>query len=212
MNETNIKLAKVLILEDRYKASKLINMALKIGICGSHRTGKTTLAAAIAKQTGISFVKTSTSQVFAQHGLHPSQYLDFKTRLWIQQRVIEAAVPIWQNEKDAFITDRTPLDFMAYTLADIQGITKVDFAELECYLHKCFTVTNEIFTQLAILQPAIPLIYENGKAALNKSYIEHLNILIQGLGADERLTCPVTVIKRDIIDINVRVRVILADI
>ncbi len=184
-------------------------MNLKIGICGSHRTGKTTLAATIAKQTGITFVKTSTSQVFAQHGLHPSQPLDFKTRLWIQHRIIEAAVPVWQAEKGAFITDRTPIDFMAYTLADIQGITAIDFAELEAYLHKCFTVTNKIFTKLAILQPAIPLIHEEGKAALNKAYIEHLNILNQGLGTDERLKCQVVIIKRDITDITARMKVVL---
>ncbi len=184
-------------------------MALRIGLCGSHRTGKTTLAEAISKKTRIPFIKTSTSAVFEQHGLHPAQPLSFKTRLWIQHRIIEAAVEVWQAEKGSFITDRTPIDFMAYTLADIQGTTEVDFAELETYLEHCFEVTNQFFTTLTVLQPAIPLVHEQGKAALNRAYMEHLNILIQGLCSDERLKCTSIVIKRNIISLETRIKTIL---
>ena len=184
-------------------------MAPKIGLCGSHRTGKTTLAEALSKKMGIPFLKTSTSMVFKQHGLHPAQVLDFKTRLWIQHRVIEAAVAVWQTEKDSFVTDRTPIDFMAYTLADIQGATVVDFAELEAYLALCFEVANQCFTKLAVLQPAIPLVFEPGKAALNRAYMEHLNTIVQGLCSDERLKCSFCVIKRNITSLEGRVQTVL---
>ena len=181
---------------------------MKLGICGSHRTGKTTLAEAVAAEIGIDFIKTDTNAVFIQQGLHPSQPLDFMTRLKIQKLIIQAAVKIWQT--DNFVTDRTPIDFMAYTLADIQGNTKVDFGELGTYLTDCFTATNQIFSKLIIVQPAIPLVYEAGKAALNKAYMEHLNVIIQGLCNDERLHCPVTVIQRDIIALQERVDIITA--
>ena len=105
---------------------------------------------------GIPFVQTSTSAVFQQYGLHPAQPLKFKTRLWIQHRVIEAATSSWQTETGAFVTDRTPIDFMAYTLADIQGVTVVEFAQLEAYLAQCFDVTDQFFTQLVVLQPRFP--------------------------------------------------------
>ncbi len=180
---------------------------MKLGICGSHRTGKTTLAKVISNQTGIDFIKTDTSAVFAQQGLNPSQSLDFPTRLNIQKLIIQATVKIWQA--DSFITDRTPIDFMAYTLADIQGKTEVDFIELEAYLTECFAVTNQIFSKLVVVQPAIPLVYATGKAALNKAYMEHLNIIVQGLCNDERLQCPVTIIKRNIIDLQERVKLII---
>jgi hypothetical protein len=176
---------------------------MKIGICGSHRTGKTTLAQTISNKTGIIMLKTDTSSVFTKCGLRPSQPLDFPTRLKIQQLIIQDAIKIWQA--DSFVTDRTPIDFMAYTLADIQGDTEVDFIQLEAYLTKCFAVTNQIFSQLIVVQPAIPLVYEIGKAALNKAYMEHLNIIIQGLCNDERLQCPVTIIQRDIVDLQKRV-------
>ncbi|WP_353572021.1 AAA family ATPase [Candidatus Albibeggiatoa sp. nov. BB20] len=178
---------------------------LKIGICGGHRTGKTTLARATAQQLNINFVQTSTSAVFQQHGLDPAATMDFATRLWIQDKIIHAAQNIWQQQQTAFITDRTPVDFMAYTLGDIQGKTKVEFQDLENYINQCFKLANNTFQHLFILQPAIPLVFETGKAALNKAYIEHLNTLILGLCYDERLQIPVTVIPRLTTDLQQRI-------
>ncbi len=177
----------------------------KIGLCGSHRTGKTTLAAEVALSLGIPFLRTSTSRVFAENGLKPSDKMDFSTRIWIQHKIIEEAEKIWGRETVGFITDRTPIDMMAYTLGDIQGGTEVDFVELEAYLDHCFHVTNILFSRLVILQPAIPLVHEKGKASLNKGYIEHLNLLILGLCHDERLQCPVRIIGRDVLSIEARV-------
>jgi hypothetical protein len=183
-------------------------MTIKIGLAGSHRTGKTTLALAIAQEKNIAFVKTDTSAVFKQQGLHPAAPMDFNTRLWIQNHIIEAAVQIWQSEPKDFITDRTPLDFMAYTLADIQGATEVDFAELTGYLTRCIDATNRFFNLLVVLQPAIPLVYEPGKAALNPAYMEHLNVIIQGLCHHDDLICPSIIIKKDIIRIEERIAAI----
>ena len=179
------------------------------GLCGSHRTGKTTLAALVAEIRGITLVKTTTSEVFAANNLDPAADMDFATRLWIQHKIVAEALKVWQQEDSHFITDRTPIDMMAYTLGDIQGNTEVDFAELEKYLDYCFMVTNEVFSDLVVVQPAIPLVPEEGKARLNKAYIEHLNILILGLCSDERLHCPVHIIPRNVLDLDERVRQII---
>jgi hypothetical protein len=181
-----------------------------IGLCGSHRTGKTTLAKEVAFKMELDFVQTSTSEVFSENGLNPSDPMDFNTRIWIQNKVVSAAEQVWRTAGGIFITDRTPIDMMAYTLADIVGSSEVDFTLLEEYLDHCFQVTDTIFSQLFILQPAIPLVYEEGKAALNRAYMEHLNVLMQGLCCDERLHCPVHQIARDIIPIDDRVNTILA--
>jgi len=182
---------------------------MRLGLCGGHRTGKTTLAEALARRLALPFVKTSTSLVFAAHGLNPAQPLDFVTRLWIQQRILEAAEEIWQAAPAAFISDRTPVDMMAYTLADIQGSTVVPFAELENYLERCFASTNRFFSHLVMLQPGIPLVAETGKAALNPAYLEHLNSLIWGLCRDERLFRPVMRIQRATLDLEERIGTVL---
>ncbi len=177
---------------------------LRIGICGAHRTGKTTLARNVAIQLKLHFVQTTTSTVFQQHGLDPAISMDFNTRLWIQNKIIQAAETVWQQQTH-FITDRTPIDFIAYTLADIQGQTDVAFEKLENYINQCFTLSNDTFQHLFILQPAIPLIHEAGKAALNKAYLEHLNTMILGLCHDERLQVPVSVIPRRVTALQQRV-------
>jgi predicted ATPase len=175
-----------------------------VGLCGSHRTGKTTLARAIADRTGVPFLQTATGEVFARNGLQPSAAMDFATRLWIQHKVVEAAEAVWGQSAGVFVSDRTPIDMMAYTLADIQGGTQVDCAALTAYLDHCFAVANRYFSGLVVIQPSIPLVHEEGKAALNKAYMEHLNALIKGLCCDERLACRVTFIERAVVDLDER--------
>ena len=180
-----------------------------LGLCGAHRTGKTTLAMAIATRLNIPFVRTTTSQVFAKLSLNPAEPMDFPTRLFVQNHVLEAAEQIWDNSSTPFVSDRTPIDMIAYTLADIQGKTEVDFDQLNAYCDRCFASTNQFFQNLAIIQPGIPLVYEEGKAALNKAYIEHINILIIGLCSDRRLKANVFCNERETINLEVRIDNIL---
>jgi predicted ATPase len=185
-------------------------MNSRIGLCGSHRTGKTTLAHALATRQHITFVASSVAAVFKQQPfqqqrLKPDAAMDFEARLWIQQRILETAAQLWHNAPTAFVTDRTPLDFMAYTLCDIQGATPVNFDALTDYIERCFAVTNQLFTRIILVQPGIPLVYAEDKAALNPAYMEHLNTVLLGLCHDARLHCPVMVIARNILDMEQRV-------
>ena len=180
-----------------------------LGLCGAHRTGKTTLAIALSSHLNISFVRTTTSQVFAQLGLDPAEPMDFKTRLFVQNHVLDAAEQVWQNSLSPFVSDRTPIDMIAYTLGDIQGKTEVDFDLLSQYINRCFASTNQFFQNLAIIQPGLPLVYEEGKAALNAAYIEHINILVIGLCDDSRLKANVFCNPRDAIALDLRIRNIL---
>jgi hypothetical protein len=180
-----------------------------LGLCGAHRTGKTTLAIAISSLLNIPFVRTTTSQVFAQLGLDPAEPMDFQTRLFVQNHVLDAAEQVWQESASPFISDRTPIDMIAYTLGDIQGKTDVDFNLLSQYIDRCFASTNQFFQNLAIIQPGIPLVYEEGKAALNAAYIEHINVLVIGLCSDRRLKTNVFCNARDVINLKTRILNIL---
>jgi hypothetical protein len=183
-----------------------------LGLCGAHRTGKTTLAIALASDLNIPFVRTTTSQVFAELGLDPAETMDFKTRLFVQNHVLDAAEKVWQNSPSPFVSDRTPIDMIAYTLGDIQGKTEVDFDLLNQYIDRCYASTNQFFQNLAIIQSGIPLIYEQGKAALNPSYIEHINVLIIGLCHDSRIKANVFCNPRVAIALDLRIRNILESI
>ncbi len=180
-----------------------------LGLCGAHRTGKTTLAIALSAHLSIPFVRTTTSQVFAQLGLDPAEPMDFKMRLFVQNHVLDAAEQVWQSSLSPFVSDRTPIDMIAYTLGDIQGKTEVDFDLLNQYINRCFASTNQFFQNLAIIQPGIPLVYAEGKAALNAAYIEHINILIIGLCHDLRLKADVFCNPREAIALDLRINNIL---
>ena len=187
----------------------MFKLAGNLGLCGAHRTGKTTLAIAISSHLNLPFVRTTTSQVFAQLGLDPAEPMDFQTRLFVQNHVLDAAEQVWQESVSPFISDRTPIDMIAYTLGDIQGKTEVDFDLLSQYIDRCFSSTNQFFQNLAIIQPGIPLVYEEGKAALNAAYIEHINILVIGLCSDRRLKTNVFCNARNAIDLETRILNIL---
>jgi adenylate kinase family enzyme len=161
-------------------------MTSNIGICGAHRTGKTTLAKALARTLSMPFIEIGTSAIFAANHLDPAKPMDFRTRLWVQQQILKHAVDIWFEMDEAFICDRTPIDMMAYTLAEVQGHTldkELEF-ELEGYLLLCKSATEKYFNHLVLIPPAIPITAAKGKASLSKGYIEHIHRLVTGLWND----------------------------
>lgn len=182
---------------------------MNVGLCGAHRTGKTTLAMELAKLKGAQFVRTRVSEIFKECGLHPAEPMDFATRLNIQFRLLDACESDWQAANGDFITDRTPVDLMAYTLGDVQGETEVNQADFDRYVENCFDVANRFFDTLVIIQPGIPLTEAEGKAALNKAYIEHINSLVIGLCNDERLTCRVVRLSRNVTLLSERIRQVM---
>lgn len=180
---------------------------MSLGLFGAHRVGKSTLAQAYAEAENCPFVETTTSQVFHRLGFDPSEPMTFAQRLFVQNEILKEAVSQWSEYKGFFVTDRTPIDYMMYTLADIDGETAPEYEnELREYMEACFHATNLYFSTLILVQPGIPLVHEEGKAALNPLYIEHCNSLARGLAYDERCTVPTFYIKRSYLDLSVRVK------
>jgi chloramphenicol 3-O-phosphotransferase len=158
-------------------------MTSNIGICGAHRTGKTTLAKNLAKSLDMPFIEIGASAIFAADHLDPAKPMDFRTRLYIQQQILKHAVDVWFEMDQPFICDRTPIDMMAYTLAEVQGNTldeELEF-ELSQYLYDCKEATEKYFSYLVLVPPAIPITAAKGKASLSKGYIEHIHTLVAGL-------------------------------
>lgn len=176
-----------------------------IGLCGAHRTGKTSLAREYAKKHGLEFVQTSASAVFDDLGIDPAGMMDFDTRLMVQEEILKrfdaqyAAV----GAKPA-ITDRTPLDMLAYTMAEAIQNSVSDTERFKKYVQSCIDVTNKRFGVLLVVQPGIQVVAEKGKAALNDAYIEHLNSIILGLSVDERIKALHFYIPRHMTDMEER--------
>ncbi|MCL2874714.1 MAG: AAA family ATPase [Betaproteobacteria bacterium] len=178
-----------------------------VGLAGPHRCGKTTLACAFAKKHKLEFVQTSASQVFEDMGLDPAGHYDFATRLTVQEEILRRfdAQYVAARGKPA-ITDRTPLDMLAYTLADaVQDAVPTGLqGRFERYAQSCFNVTNKRFSVVVAIQPGIPIVAEAGKAAPNTAYVEHLNAIILGLVCDDRISTAHFKISRHVTDLEDR--------
>ena len=155
---------------------------INIGLCGAHRTGKTTLANALSKELKMPFLGIGTSKIFRDHNLDAAKPMDFRTRIYIQRIILDHAEKIWSEAGESFICDRTPIDMMAYTLAEVQGKTlgKELEWELQEYLRDCREATEMYFSYLFLIPPAIPIIDEAGKASPSRGYIEHIHRLCVG--------------------------------
>jgi len=158
-----------------------------IGLCGAHRTGKTTLARAYAEKAGIEFVRTSASQVFKDLDLNPALDYPFDMRMDIQELILKSFQKQYAAANRFFVSDRTPIDMIAYTLSDVrqETLTEEQDKRLQKYISDCYDATSRFFATLIIVQPGIAVVPDEGKATLMKSYIDHIAMLVTGAVSNE---------------------------
>ena len=181
---------------------------MSLGLTGAHRVGKTSLAREVAAARGIPFIQTSTSSVIKKIGLDPSLPMTFDSRMKVQWAILEHYDEVFRGQ-DFFITDRTPIDLIGYTLADITGLIDADYAEIRRYMAECHSLGEKVFTRYVLIQPGIPLVHEEGKAPLNMAYIEHLNLLMLGALHNPEQKVLRGVMPREAIQMNRRVKAII---
>jgi hypothetical protein len=178
-----------------------------LGLCGSHRSGKSTLARAFSEHSGVKYVATGASATFERLGFDPKKDYDFATRLLIQREILKDVNTLYEKSGMQFITDRTPIDLLGYTLADVtrENVPMPLVADLQRYMHDCYECANRHFTTLILVQPGIQLVDAEGKAPANPAYVEHLNALMLGLMAGGALKCDHFSMPRSCTDLKQRV-------
>ena len=184
-----------------------------IGLSGSHRVGKTTLAQAFAERHGIPFVRTSATEVFAAIGRNPKVDYPIEERISIQEAILYAFEKQYAQARKVsgvFVADRTPIDLASYMLADVlRGTTAENpalSALIDGYVDKCLLSASEWFAVIVLVQPGIALVEADGKAPACSAYIEHLNALQAGLMLDPRLHSRHYMIARQFTDLEQRIQ------
>lgn len=179
-----------------------------IGLCGAHRTGKTTLAKAFAERFGVPYVDVNTRGVVESMGLKLEEIEDFETRLRLQHAILDNAIEIYRKAPAVFITDRTPIDMAAYMLCDcrIQMTVAESNAVME-YVQRCLEATT-IFSLLIYVPTGLEYVEEPNKPPLNIAYQEMHGLLVRGLIEDQRLGMPAYSISRHCLGLEERVNAV----
>lgn len=179
-----------------------------LGLTGAHRTGKSTLAREYAKKVGAEFLETPVSSIFKELGYDPAKTYDFPTRMMIQEEVLQRVDALYATAAGHnVVTDRTPMCMLAYATAEAIGDTVPEDCQerFRRYMKSCFDVVNRRFHTLIVVQPGLPIVPAEGKAAPNLAYIEHLNALVRGFCLDERVKPSCYYVPRTTLDLAKRV-------
>jgi hypothetical protein len=158
----------------------------RIGLTGPHRCGKTTLAEAFVKANPeYVLVRSGISNAFASRGLTPQSKIPFETRLDIQIDLLELQDKAFKEAGSTFITDRTPLDLIAYTLAEINGDaarqlqdSKALSGRLSGYLSRCASVAYNNLDRVVVVSDLPSLTPDPTKGASSRFYCDKIRTLL----------------------------------
>lgn len=179
---------------------------MSFGFSGVHRSGKTTTAKEVAARMRLPFVATNASQVWKELGVDPSAPMSFSDRMKGQYRILEEFSSAYSLHR-VFVSDRTPVDLMAYTLADIRSSNEVDHSVLIDYLNACAEVTMAYFSAILVLQPGIPYEQAMWKGMASPAYIELLNTVLRGCLSHPGISgVRSSIVHGDIVDLEERIR------
>lgn len=118
---------------------------MKLFISGISGIGKTTLANSISKEFDIPFVIGSTKLLWNKYGIkNHNEIISMcnnqpKIGLKFQNEVLDYRLEMMNQHKD-FVTDRSPIDNVVYTLTQLSHIITED--EFKIYLDKCSIAYN----------------------------------------------------------------------
>lgn len=180
---------------------------MRIGLCGAHRTGKTTLANALAAETGCRFIPGDLSRIFFELGLCPSDTLSPEQRMTVQELMLEHLERRLDGRQN-FITDRTPIDMIGYLFADLQQSDfQGDIAKrAHAYVKRCYELANKHFDLIVRVAPGIQVVPGALKGSLNETYIMGLHHGITGALFDSG--CNFYMLPAHVTKLDERVRVL----
>ena len=148
---------------------------IRLGLCGAHRVGKTTLARAFSEKAGIKFLPTSVSGIATNLGLDVSKPIEPKERNLLQTEIFEDFSNQFRT-KGSWVTDRTPFDALAYSYLEYPD-TAIEYQK---FLQSALSQLCH-FTHLVYIPPAIRFQSAEGKQDAGLHTQSKLDFLLSGL-------------------------------
>jgi hypothetical protein len=152
------------------------------GLSGAHRTGKTTLAKAIAEKRGIPYFDASVTKIMREFGIDPVGHVTLDDRITAQEFLLKKFIDKVKAAPFNAISDRTPLDMVGYMLGEVtMHNTPVEFHQrIQDYVDACIALTQRHFDLVLIVRPLPEFKIEEGKPPFNRAYQSEVQFLIEG--------------------------------
>lgn len=174
------------------------------GISGSSRSGKSTLAKALAQTLNLPYVDSSTTALMKQSGYNPVANMSIADRIDAQEKLLISYVLLMQKAPRVFITDRTPIDMLAYTLAEVtMHNTNAEISQrINLYAERCMNATGNLFSLLFVTRPLPFYEVAPDKPPPNSAYQSHIHLLIEG--AVHACSVPWMIVSTDTVENRVK--------
>ena len=183
-----------------------------IGLIGASGTGKTTLAKEITRVTGVPFIQSQARAVHKSLGIDVNKSPCYELAMEAQKKILEVSEQQYKSIEGIFISDRTPIDFASYAMAQTlaHNLSERQTRDVIKYVDECYRVTNMYFSSVILIQPSFKIFQEEGRAN-NEAYAQHINMIMTGMVADpsNRIFCAKHFLKKSITDLKTRVDLVI---
>lgn len=154
---------------------------MRIGLCGAHRTGKSTLAATVAERTGLFFNDQGVVNTVKKTGFNMATDSRITPGLPLQSQIMDGLLE--RLVGDDFVSDRTPIDAAAYLLADATAGAgdAATHEEVLQYMDKAVRETFRRFDLLVLIPPALSVEAHPDKPPVNAAYQMHHHLLCRSM-------------------------------
>jgi hypothetical protein len=131
---------------------------------------------------GLHYHDASISKFAQEIGANAVGLLNIAERLSVQRHILKRYLEELHKAPRPAITDRTPLDMIAYMLGEVtmHNTTPEDGAQIHEYVQKCLIETGRHFDSVIVVRP-LPF-YENdpSKPPANVAYQWQTQFIIEG--------------------------------
>lgn len=152
------------------------------GLSGAHRSGKSTLAKAVAEKMQIHYFACSTTEIARAAGFDPVAPMSFMERVACQMAILHGYTKQLREAPRPAITDRTPLDMAAYMLAETTMLSDPNAGgAITKYVYDCCRLTAEQFDVVFLVNRLPGYTVEPGKPPANFAYQWKHELLLRGI-------------------------------
>ncbi|PHM69523.1 AAA family ATPase [Xenorhabdus sp. KJ12.1] len=161
----------------------------RLGLTGAQGSGKSTLAKTFSEQIGIRYFDANVRGILKRNGFDCRSEMTLKQYFNMQETVVHELYSSYPDE--SFITDRTPIDVMAFTLAYVpptivegsEDGKSIEFSLLDILTESRLAVTQH-FSHIILVHGGFKVDEEDMKrkdrASMHLGYRMKLESLIEG--------------------------------